>query len=127
QVRYLSYEPSRTAKEEKSEHLSENKTAEDILRHNYAYANEINYLFTALARSAGFDASVVEVVNRASNVFEPQVLDASQLNAMIVLVRLNGESLFFDPATRFCPYGVVPWFESDTHGLRWDKLAGDIL
>ena len=127
QVRYLSYEPTRTEKEEKSEHLSENKSAEDIFRHNYAHANEINYLFTALARSAGFDASVVEVVNRASNVFEPQVLDASQLDAMIVLVRLNGENLFFDPATRFCPYGVVPWFESDTDGLRWDKLAGNTL
>jgi hypothetical protein len=127
QVRYLSYEPTRTEKEEKSEHLSENKSAEDIFRHNYANANEINFLFTALARSAGFDASVVEVVNRGSNVFEPQVLDSSQLDAMIVLVRLNGEKLFFDPATRFCPYGVVPWFESDTGGLRWDKMGGDTL
>jgi uncharacterized protein DUF3857/transglutaminase superfamily protein len=124
QVRYLSYEPSRTEKEDKRERLSENKSAEDILRHNYGYVNEINLLFAALARAAGFDASIVEVVNRASAVFEPQVLDASQLNAMVVLVRLKGAHLYFDPATRFCPYGVVPWFESGTQGIRWDWLGG---
>jgi hypothetical protein len=127
QVRYLSYEPSKTKQQIKNEHLSENKSAEDILRHNYASANEINLLFTALARSAGFDASVVEVVNRASAIFEPQVPDPSQLNAMVVLIRLNGKNLYFDPATRFCPYGLVPWFESDTSGIRWDKVGGGPL
>ncbi len=127
QVRYLSYEPSRTDQETKREHLTENKSADDILHHNYAYANEINLLFTALARAAGFDASVVEVVDRSSAIFEPQVLDASQLNAMVVLVRLKGENLYFDPSTRFCPYGFVPWFEFGTAGLRWDKLGGSIL
>jgi len=126
-IRYLSYEPERTEKETKREHLAENKSAEDIFRHNYAYRNEINYLFTALARSAGFEASIVQVVDRSSAVFEELVPDASQLNANLVLVRLNGQDLYFDPATRFCPYGLVPWFESDTHGIRWDKINGNIL
>jgi Domain of Unknown Function with PDB structure (DUF3857) len=126
QVRYLSYEPLKTEKEDKREHLSENKSAEDILRHGYGHGNQINFLFTALARSAGFDASIMEVVNRASAIFEPQVLDLSQLNAMVVLVRLKGENLYFDPASRFCPFGVVPWFESGTIGLKWDKLSGGV-
>lgn len=127
QVRYLSYEAVRTEKEIRREHLTENKSAEDILRHNYGYANEINLLFTALARAAGFDASIVEVVDRSSAIFEPQVLDPSQLNAMIVLVRLKGENIYFDPATHFCPYGLVPWFETGTRGVRWDKLGGGIM
>ena len=126
-VRYLSYEPEKTEKETKREHLAENKSAEDIFKHNYAYANQINYLFTALTRSAGFDASIVEVVSRNSAIFEEEVPDASQLNAMVVLVRLNGQDLYFDPATRFCPYGLVPWFESDTHGVRWDKLNANVV
>jgi hypothetical protein len=126
-VRYLSYEPEKTEKETKREHLADNKSAEDIFKHNYAHANEINYLFTALARSAGFDASIVEVVDRRSGVFEEQVPDASQLNAIVVQVRLNGLDLYFDPATRFCPFGLVPWFESDTRGIRWDKLKGEIV
>lgn len=127
QVRYLSYEPTKTEKEAKREHLEENKSAEDIFRRGYGYGNEINFLFTALARAGGFDASIVEVVDRRSAIFESEVLDASQLNAMIVLVRLKGESLYFDPASRFCPYGVVPWFETDTTGVTWEKLGGQIL
>ena len=127
QLRYVSYEASKTEIEIKREHLSENKSADDILRHGYAYSNEINFLFTALARSAGFDASIVEVVDRASAIFEQDVFDASQLNAIVVLVRLNGQDLYFDPASRFCPFGVLPWFESDTSGVRWDKHGGEIL
>ena len=126
-VRYISYEPEKTEKESKREHLAENKSAEDIYRHNYAYRHEINYLFTALARSAGFDAWVLQVVDRSSAKFEGQVPDASQLNATVVLVRLGGKDLYFDPATRFCPYGLVPWFETDTEGIRWDTLNGDVI
>jgi transglutaminase-like putative cysteine protease len=122
QVRYLSYD-----RDADSLTVSQNKSADDVLRHNYGYGNEINFLFVALARSAGFDASFMMVVNRASAVFEPQVLDESQLTAGIVVVRLNGENIYFDPATRFCPYGMIPWYENDTSGLRWDKAGGDLL
>ena len=122
QVRYLSYD-----KDADTLRVSQNKSSEDIFRRNYGYGNEINFLFTALARSAGFDASIVSVVNRSSAIFEPQVLDESQLDASIVLVRLNGENIYFDPATRFCPYGIIPWYENDTSGLRWDKAGGDLL
>ena len=127
QIRYLSFEPTRTEKEAKREHLEENKSAEDILRRGYGYNNEINYLFAALAHASGFEASIVQVVDRGSAIFEPEVLDASQLNAIVVLVRLKGESLYFDPASRFCPYGLLPWFETDTKGVTWDKLGGQIL
>lgn len=127
QIRYLSYEPSKAEEEIKREHFVENKSAEDVLRHGYAYRNEINYLFNALARAAGFDASIVEVVDRSSAMFEPEVWDSSQLNAIVVMVRLKNENIFLDPASRFCPYGLLPWFESDTHGVRWDKLGGQVL
>ena len=122
QVRYLSYDQGAA-----NEELPENKSSDDIFRHNYGSGNEINLLFTALARSAGFDASIVQVVDRNSAIFEPQVLDESQLNAMVVLVRLNGENIYFDPATRFCPYGMIPWYEDDATGVRWDKVGGDVL
>ncbi len=119
--------PSKTSQEIKVEHLSENKSAEDVLRHNYGDTNEINLLFTALARAAGFNAWVVQVVDRTSAAFEPKVLDASQLNAMVVLIRLEGKDLYFDPATRFCPYGLLPWFESDTGGIKWDKAGAGVF
>jgi len=126
-IRYLSYEPEKTEKETKREHLAENKSAEDVFKHNYAYGNQINYLFAALASSAGFDTWLVRLVDRSSAIFEEQVLDASQLNAFVVMVRVGGQSIYFDPATRYCPYGLLPWYESDTHGITIDKSGGTVV
>jgi hypothetical protein len=52
QIRALSYEPEKSNKERKQASLKENKNAEDILNHGYAFANEINLLFIALSRAA---------------------------------------------------------------------------
>ncbi len=126
QIRNISYEPSKTVAEIRREQLAENKSAEDILHRGYAYGNEVNYLFTALARAAGFDANIVEVSDRRYGNFEANVFDSSQLDAMVVAVRVDGAELFFDPASRFCPYGLVPWYEADTRGVRWDTLGGAV-
>src|SRR5581483_4773634 len=56
QVRYLSYERSRTEQERKQESLQPNQNAEDVLNRGYAFENEINLLFIALARAAGLEA-----------------------------------------------------------------------
>src|SRR5215469_2067841 len=126
QIRNISYD-NKTDKELRSEHLADNKDAEDAYRHGYGDGNEINLLFTALARAAGFDASIVEGASRDSGFFDEKLLDATQLNSMVVQVRLNGKNLYLDPATRFCPYGFLPWFEANTVGVRWDKLGGEIV
>lgn len=127
QIRYLSYEPTRTSTEIKREHLEENKSAEDILRHGYATANEINFLFVALAHAAGFDATIVQVADRSTTEFQTGVPDPSQLNAMIVRVHLQQKTVYLDPATRFCPYGLLPWAEGDTVGVEWGAISGEVL
>jgi hypothetical protein len=127
QVRNLSYEVDKTEKEMKRENLAENKSSDDIYRHGYGYGNEIDFLFTALARSAGFDATIVEAVSRDSAAFEQKVPDGSQLNTLLVQIRLDGKSLYFDPASRFCPYGQLPWYEVDTSGVRWDRSGGEVV
>src|SRR4030095_7244887 len=81
QIRYLSYERSRTEKEQKQENLKENESVEDVLKRGYAFANEINLVFVGLCRAAGFAASVVMVASRDTTIFRPALLDASQLNA----------------------------------------------
>ncbi|HEV8385790.1 MAG TPA: DUF3857 domain-containing protein [Candidatus Acidoferrales bacterium] len=116
-IRALNYEPSRTEKERKREGLGENKSAEDVLRHGWAYGNEINFAFVALARAAGFKAVIAEVTSRSSDAFARQVLDTSQLNAMVVVVTLDSRKIYLDPATRYCPFGLLPWYEADTEGI----------
>ena len=121
QIRYLSYEPTKTQQEEKRENLKDNKSVADILKHGYASANEINLLFVALARAAGFAAAPVRVVDRRRNAFSSNRLDSSQLDAMVVWVRVGSKDYYFDPASRYCPFNLVPWFETDTVGIRIDR------
>ena len=118
QVRFLSYEEARTEKEASKEGLDENKNVDDVLKHNYAYANEINMLFTAMARAAGFDARIVYLAARDTSYFVQRLPDEQQLNAVVVSVQLGGKEMFFDPATRFCPFGLLPWEESAAKGIR---------
>jgi hypothetical protein len=122
QIRAVSYEAVKTEKEMKQESLKENKSAEDVLIHGYAFANEINLLFVALARAAGFVASPVAVSSRKQALFMKGYPNEQQLNAMVVVVRLKSGFVYLDPATRFCPYGLLPWEEADAGGVFEDSV-----
>jgi hypothetical protein len=45
-----------------------------------------------------------------------------QLNAMVAVVRLKSGFVYLDPATRFCPYGLLPWEEADAGGVFEDSV-----
>jgi hypothetical protein len=38
--------------------------------------------------------------------------------------KLNGKDTFYDPGTRFTPFGILPWPATATKGLRLDKDGG---
>jgi hypothetical protein len=128
QIRALSYEPEKTKKERKQESLKENKNVEDVLMRGYAFNNEINLAFIALARAAGFQAYPVRVAARNRAFFIPDRPNPYQLNSLVVEVMLGTNSKFFDPATMYCSYSVLPWEETDARGIRVDahdnKLQG---
>jgi transglutaminase-like putative cysteine protease len=117
QIRAVSYEPDKTGKEMKRENLKENNSAKDVLNHGYAYANEINLLFVALARAAGFDATPLAVSSRKQAFFMKGYPNERQLNAMVVAARSGIRLVYLDPAARFCPYGLLPWGETDAGGI----------
>lgn len=128
QIRALAYEPEKTKKERKQESLKENKSAEDVLSRGYGFANEINLVFIALARSAGFQAYPVRLAARNRAFFVMQRPDPYQLNSLVAAVLVGDTQLlgitnskFFDPATIYCPYGLLPWEETETGGIRVDN------
>jgi transglutaminase-like putative cysteine protease len=127
QIRFISFEPTRTEKEQKQENLKPNKNVEEVLTRGYAFANEVNRLFVALAREAGFTAYPVRVASRRLNFFMKNVPDPSQLDAEVVEVQLGYKTIYLDPATLHCPFGLLPWDESDTSGIRLDKYPGDLV
>jgi transglutaminase-like putative cysteine protease len=120
QIRAVSYEPEKTKKERKQESLKENKNVEDVLNHGYAFGGEINLVFIALARAAGFHAYPVRLAARNRAFFVPERLDPNQLNSLVVEVLVGSTSRFLDPATLYCPDGFLPWEETGTSGIRVD-------
>src|SRR5947208_209401 len=46
---------------------------------------------------------------------------------MIAAVNLNGQDLFLEPGTRFCPYGFLRWNHTVTDGIKLDKKGGTFV
>lgn len=124
QVRNTSYEVSKTEQEEKRAKEKDSKTVEDVWKRGYGDGGDINWLFLALARAAGFEAYGVWASDRRNYFFEPKVMDVSKLDATMVLVKVNGKDVYFDPGTLYTPYGMLEWPETGVIGLRLDKDGG---
>ena len=126
QIRALSYEPEKTKKERKQESLKENKSAMDVLNRGYAFANEINLVFIALARAAEFKAYPVRLAARNRAFFTMERPDPYQLNSLVAEVIVGSKPRFLDPATMYCPNQFLPWEETDAGGIRVDPFATNL-
>ncbi|HEU5412701.1 MAG TPA: DUF3857 domain-containing protein [Candidatus Angelobacter sp.] len=124
QIRNLTYERERTAREQKQEELKDPKNVVDVLKHGYGGRNAITMLFVAMARSLGFNASVVLVSSRESGFFDREMLSFGQLDSEMARVQVNGKSVFLDPGTRFCPYGVLCWIRTATAAMDMNDPGG---
>ena len=113
-----SYIPTRAIQEEHALEIKPNKTAEDVLQQRSGYHDDLNRLFVALTREAGFPAWMMWVPDRTETFFQPQYLSTSQLDAEIAIVQLNGKEVFLDPGTRYCPYGMLNWRSAGNRGIR---------
>jgi len=124
QVRNLSYERERTDQEQKKEKIKSNQNAGDVLARGFGDRDDITRLFVALARSAGFDASIVRVSDRKNKFFDKGLLSRRQLDSEIAVVNQGGKDIYLDPGTKFCPYGYLRWIRTSTQGIKLDKKGG---
>jgi hypothetical protein len=123
-IRNLSYERKKTDEESKREKLKENSNVEDVWKNGYGYGREINWLFLALARGAGFEAYAVFASDRYNYFFDPKIFDTYKLDSDLVLVKVNGKDVFCDPGAAFTPFGLLGWAETGVKGMRLDKDGG---
>ncbi len=124
QIRNLSYEHWRSPEEKKNEGLKENNTAQDVLQRGYGSGWEIDALFVALARSAGFQASMVGITDRQARSFARYILWLGQLSGRGALVQVNAKDVLLDPGTRFCPYGLLRWQHTAATALNFSPGGG---
>lgn len=121
QIRNLTYERDRTKEEMKKEGLKENQNVVDVLKHGYGDRQDIMLFFAAMARASGFRTSVLRVSNRKSRFFDKGVLSRFQMDTELAVVKINGQDIYLDPGTKFCPYGYVRWIRTSTAALKLDK------
>ena len=124
QLHNLSYELLKTAQEEKREKEKENQNVEDVWKRGYGTRAELNWLFLALARAAGFEAYPVYASDRRNYFFNAAMMDTRKLDVRLVLVKVNDKDVFCDPGSPFTPYGLLMWQDTAVPGLRLDKEGG---
>jgi hypothetical protein len=123
-IRNTTFERDKTEQEQRRVKLKEAENVENVWKRGYGDGWDISWLFLALARTAGFDASPVLVSTRDQHFFNPKLMNPYDLNTNVVLVKLNGKDVYFDPGTAFTPFGLLPWYETGVAGLLIDKDGG---
>jgi len=124
QIRNTSFEKEKTEQEEKRAKEKEIKNVEELWKEGRGSGAQVTWAFLALVRAGGFDAYPVFLATRDNHFFNPKLMNADDLNTNAVLVRLDGKDLYFDPGSKFTPFGLLPWQETGVQGLKLDKDGG---
>jgi hypothetical protein len=124
QIRNISFEESKTEQEEKRAKVKEMSNVEELWKNQYGNGRDITWLFMALARAAGFEAHACWVSARDNYFFHRERLNSGELNANVVVVKVDGKDIFFDPGSQFTSFGLLPWMETGVAGLQLDKEGG---
>jgi hypothetical protein len=124
QMRNTSFEVQKTEQEEKREKEKEPTNVEEVWKRGYANGNDLTWLYLGLVRAAGLEAYGVYVSDRRNFFFQRQMMDRKKLDSNVVLVKLNGKDMYFDPGAAFTPFGLLEWSETGVPGLRLDKDGG---
>jgi hypothetical protein len=110
QIQNLSYDRTLTRQRKKELKIKENKNVSDVFKNGYGVRSDITRTFAVMARAAGFDAQVIRVVTRDNKFFEKNLCGLySQFDSELASVRVNGVEKLFDPATPYCPLGLIRW------------------
>ena len=119
QIRNITYAENVTDDERKK--ARDNKSASGTLKLKMGTAGDVDGLFGAMAKAAGFDARVALSGDRSELFFNPQIANVSlMLNSSSIAVKVGNEWRFFSPASYFVPYGMLSWVEEDQTALITD-------
>jgi len=124
-IENLSYVRDLSPARKKELKIKDNRSVADVLKRNAGLRSDITRTFVALARAAGFSADVARVVSRDDKFFNENILDLyGQFDTEVAIVKVDDREMFFDPATPFCPMGLVPWNCTDTTFIRTSGSPG---
>ena len=111
--------------EEKAEGLAEVHNTDDIWTRKRGDSDQLTELFVAMARAAGLKAYLFAVTDRDRDIFIKNYFSLSQLDDDIAIVNVNGTEQYFDPGSRYCPYGQLNWKHTMASGIRQTDKGTD--
>jgi hypothetical protein len=118
-IKNTSDDASGLTTEEKSK-LKENKSPADTLKNARGTGGDIDMLFGALAKAAGFDARYAVSGNRDDLFFHREFAEASFLASSFIAVRVGDGWQFFSPAEMYTSFGMLGWPEQSQDALITD-------
>jgi len=118
QMENTDFTRERSRSEEKSDGLHAIKNTDDILARERGSSDQLAALFVAMARAAGMKAYVGVVTNRDERMFAQVYLNMGQLDDDLAIVTIDGKERFFDPGSRYCPFGQLAWKHTLAGGIR---------
>lgn len=85
-------------------------SASDILKLKMGNLIQVNILFGAMARAAGFDARLAYTGSRTDLTFDPGIANADLMLSSVLIAIKTGENwLFLNPGNFDLPYGMTGW------------------
>ncbi|MCU1301871.1 MAG: hypothetical protein JWQ87_2155 [Candidatus Sulfotelmatobacter sp.] len=123
-LRNTSYEVQKTTQEEKRAKEKIAVNVEDVWKRGYGDGMQLTWLFLALARASGSEAYGAWVSDRRNYFFNPVTMQSGKLDSNVVVVKVNGKDIYFDPGAAFTLFGLLAWSETGVQGLRLDKDGG---
>ena len=99
------------------EKLKENKKPSDTLKRGVGPGIDINLLFAALAKAAGFETRVALLPDRGKILFDKNVVVPGALRPSNIAVKIDEEWQFFDPGLPYISKGMLRWQEEGVDAL----------
>ena len=100
--------------------LKDNKTPADTLKRGQGSGTDIDLLFAALAKAAGFDARFALSGNRDDLFFKKDLANSHFLGSSFIAVKAGEKWEFFSPAEKYTEFGMLGWPEENQDALVLD-------
>jgi len=119
-IKNISDDASGLTPDEKSK-IKENKSPADTLKNGKGRGEDIDFLFAALTRAAGFDARLALSPDRGEIVFDPAVAEGLFLSMPFIAVKIDDNWQFFSPQETYSDFGMLDWREETQQTLITDS------
>ncbi len=113
---------------EQIQKMKDNKNAADVLKRGMGDWHDIDMLFAAMTSAAGFEVRIANLPRRSDSNFSANFTDDYFMRTENVAVKIGEDWKFFDPASRYIPFGMLSWVEegqptliSDPKNPTWSK------